>query len=290
MSKKYDRLLGHGDENDGIDEYDNPLPDWWLGLFAVSIVYGIGYGVYYHFIAGDSQVKRYEAEMAAAAQLYPEQEAPETLSYDEATLAAGEAVFTTTCVSCHAADMTGGIGPNLIDAEWRYGNTERAVVESITSGRPAGMPPWGPALGAEKVAQVAAYVLHKAGGPGPDDGPAPADAAPAPADAAPADAGNDGLASADPAGTAEPIAPPPGELDGATIFAQKCASCHSADMTGLVGPNLIDAEWIHGGTLDDITRTITVGVPEKGMIAWSTMMSAEEIDVVARYVHQRANE
>src|SRR5512134_1780916 len=44
MSKGKDVLLGHADEADGIDEYDNPLPDWWLGMFYLTIIWGIGYG------------------------------------------------------------------------------------------------------------------------------------------------------------------------------------------------------------------------------------------------------
>ena len=36
-------MMGHADDNDGIEEYDNPLPDWWVGLFLITIVYGIGY-------------------------------------------------------------------------------------------------------------------------------------------------------------------------------------------------------------------------------------------------------
>ena len=46
MAKENNRLLGHSDEADGIDEYDNPLPDWWLGLFWLTIVWALGYGVH----------------------------------------------------------------------------------------------------------------------------------------------------------------------------------------------------------------------------------------------------
>ena len=37
MSKDPDQILGHGDEADGIEEYDNSLPTWWLGLFVGSV-------------------------------------------------------------------------------------------------------------------------------------------------------------------------------------------------------------------------------------------------------------
>ena len=64
MSKETDRLLGNADEADGIEEYDNPLPDWWLGLFWLCIIWAIGYTVHYHFIAHRSQEKHLQAEMA----------------------------------------------------------------------------------------------------------------------------------------------------------------------------------------------------------------------------------
>ncbi len=66
-----DQVLGHADECDGIEEYDNRLPRWWLGLFYGSVVVGVGYGVNYHFIEGTSQAALYEAEVAAAEERWP---------------------------------------------------------------------------------------------------------------------------------------------------------------------------------------------------------------------------
>ncbi|NNK63068.1 MAG: hypothetical protein HKO98_07620, partial [Gemmatimonadetes bacterium] len=63
VSKETNRLLGHADEADGIEEYDNPLPDWWLGLFWFTIIWGIAYGVHYHFIGNRSQESELAAEM-----------------------------------------------------------------------------------------------------------------------------------------------------------------------------------------------------------------------------------
>lgn len=161
MSRKKDVLLGHAADNDGIDEYDNPLPDWWVGLFFVTLVGAIVYGVDYHFISHRSQAAMYEAEMAAAAERWPEQDAPKELAFDSATLDAGKQVYTQTCVACHGADLTGGIGPNLVDAEWIHGGEPEQIVKTISDGIPAkGMPAWGAVLGPEKVAQVAAWILH----------------------------------------------------------------------------------------------------------------------------------
>ena len=74
MSQERDRVLGHADDNDGIDEYDNQLPPWWTFMFFFTVVWGIGYAVDYHFISKRSQAASYEAEMLAAAEQWPEQE------------------------------------------------------------------------------------------------------------------------------------------------------------------------------------------------------------------------
>lgn len=71
---------------------------------------------------------------------------------------------------------------------------------------------------------------------------------------------------------------------GATIFQAKCMACHGMKGEGLVGPNLTDNYWIHGGTAEEIKRTIENGVLEKGMLAWKTMLSADDINAVTAFV------
>ncbi|RMH18506.1 MAG: cytochrome C oxidase subunit III [Gemmatimonadetes bacterium] len=167
MSKDTNRLLGHADEADGIDEYDNPLPDWWLGLFWVTILFAIVYSVHYHVIADRSIEADLAREMAAAEARWPDAaETPEAAAVEFAitpeAVAAGEQVFQTNCASCHGADLTGGIGPNLIDDEWIHGGTPEDVIRTITEGVPEkGMLTWGPLLSAEQIRDVAAYVLSK---------------------------------------------------------------------------------------------------------------------------------
>ena len=55
MSKDTNELLGHADEADGIEEYDNPLPDWWVGLFWITVIWAFGYTIHYHVIADERQ-------------------------------------------------------------------------------------------------------------------------------------------------------------------------------------------------------------------------------------------
>lgn len=71
---------------------------------------------------------------------------------------------------------------------------------------------------------------------------------------------------------------------GKEIFVKNCASCHANDGGGLVGPNLTDKYWIHGGGIKNIFKTIKYGVPQKGMISWQTQLSPNEMQEVASYI------
>jgi len=162
MSKITDDKLGHAADNDGIEEYDNPLPDWWLAMFYLCIIWAALYAVDYHFYSQRSQAATYDAEVADAALRWPA--LTQAASFDDSpeNLAAGEAVYNSTCVTCHGADLDGGIGVSLVDNEWKHGGSYDAIVAVVTDGVPAaGMPAWGGTLGPQKVGQVAAYILSK---------------------------------------------------------------------------------------------------------------------------------
>jgi cytochrome c oxidase cbb3-type subunit 3 len=72
--------------------------------------------------------------------------------------------------------------------------------------------------------------------------------------------------------------------NGEKIFVEKCQVCHAPGGAGLIGPNLTDEYWIHGGSALQIVKVITVGVAEKGMIPWDTLLSPEEILQVTAYI------
>jgi cytochrome c oxidase cbb3-type subunit III len=159
------QVLGHAAEADGIEEYDNALPNWWLGLFYCCIVWAAIYGAHYHFIAHRSEVKALAAEVADANKRWPQLAAAAAatrLEITPASVTAGEAIFKANCVACHGADMKGGIGPNLLDTTWIHGGQPEQILHTITVGVPEkGMLTWGPILGPEKVAQVASYVVAR---------------------------------------------------------------------------------------------------------------------------------
>jgi mono/diheme cytochrome c family protein len=71
---------------------------------------------------------------------------------------------------------------------------------------------------------------------------------------------------------------------GKSIFATNCVICHGSAGEGLVGPNLTDEYWIHGGSLEAIVQTIKVGNPAKGMVPWEPILSEREILQVASYI------
>jgi cytochrome c oxidase cbb3-type subunit 3 len=163
-----DRILEH--EYDGIREYDNPMPRWWLLTFAGTIIFSV---VYYFNVGpvgnGKGRIADYEDDMKAFAAAHPTPHAVVTLEELQALVTNHEAIedgkktFTTNCVVCHRADGGGLIGPNLADNYWIHGATLTDVYNTVNNGvLDKGMPPWGKVLKPEQVRNVAAYVstLH----------------------------------------------------------------------------------------------------------------------------------
>lgn len=75
-----------------------------------------------------------------------------------------------------------------------------------------------------------------------------------------------------------------GIKEGKSIYDEKCGVCHGAAGEGVVGPNLTDDYWLHGGSLGNIFHTITVGVPDKGMISWKDQLTPAQIRDCASYI------
>jgi cytochrome c oxidase cbb3-type subunit 3 len=72
--------------------------------------------------------------------------------------------------------------------------------------------------------------------------------------------------------------------EGAALFQTRCTPCHGEHAEGIVGPNLTDAYWLHGGKVGEVFKTIKYGVPEKGMIAWEKSLSATQIANLTNYI------
>jgi cytochrome c oxidase cbb3-type subunit 3 len=173
--KDQNQLLEH--EADGIREFDNALPKWWLYGFYFTIAFAVAYVVNYHvlstpIIGHKSIAAEYQAEMAEAARLAanrPGGTKGKVAFTDAANLAAGEAIFMgqrNLCHTCHRKDLGGLVGPNLTDDLWRHGCSVDEMVANVTSGfPPKGMLPFGSTqrLTDKELLQVVSFVISKRG-------------------------------------------------------------------------------------------------------------------------------
>lgn len=165
-----DRVI-KGHKYDGIKEYDNPMPGWWVWLFIGSIAFA---GFYYLGIGVFGFIDTYEEDLAESQhelQLIREAYAAANPVFeaDEATLAryvgdpsmiqAGAAIYEAVCAACHGDQGQGLIGPNLVDNYWMHGGTNEDIFEILTVGVPAqGMPAWDATHTPEQRAQLVAFI------------------------------------------------------------------------------------------------------------------------------------
>jgi len=174
-----DQILDHGNDYDGIKEYDNPLPLWFLYMFYVCVVFSFLYCGYYFGktsslirLTGNGQNLAVSGAILQAELITIQKAdaaAPFTAPSGEALMAAlknprhisrGAALFKANCVACHGEQAQGIVGPNLVDVFWIHGGKPEAVVHSIANGwMENGMPAWQPNLGVERVHWLAAYVM-----------------------------------------------------------------------------------------------------------------------------------
>lgn len=283
LKKEVREVETTGHQWDGIEEYNNPLPRWWVWVFYATIVWGIGYTIAYPAwplitqatpgLLGASTRADVAAEIAAvdasnaaikekliAADLNAFGADPELAGYAER---AGAAVFRTNCTTCHGSGAAGFEGkgyPNLLDDDWLWGGTMEDIHLTITHGirnttdpdaRYSEMPKFGVdgILDETQIAQVTEHVLAISGQE------------------------HDAAAAA----------------AGATVYADNCAACHLEDGSGdraQGAPKLTDAIWLYGGSREAIIETVSLarfGV----MPDWNERLSEDEIRAVAFYVHSR---
>jgi cytochrome c oxidase cbb3-type subunit 3 len=178
----HDRLLDH--EYDGIREYDNPMPKWWLWIFYATILYSVLYtlNVVPGLGSGPGRIAAYEADVAAAraklAAAAPAAGPAMTdagllaLAVDTGTREAGRQVYVNNCAACHREDGGGSIGPNLTDDYWLHGARPTEILTTVNTGvLDKGMPAWGEVLKPADVQHVVAYVttLHGTHPPNPKE-------------------------------------------------------------------------------------------------------------------------
>jgi len=166
-----DRLLGHA--YDGIQEYDNPLPGWWVWVFWATIVFSLGYWVYYQLGPGPSIIAQYEADVrdaaarqaaVAPASAAMTDEAILAMGKDARAMAAAKEIFATRCMPCHGPEGQGLVGPNLTDDYWIHGRRPTEILHTISEGVPEkGMVPWKDQLKREELPALAVYVLSLGG-------------------------------------------------------------------------------------------------------------------------------
>ena len=258
-----DNTTGHVWDVD-LKEMNNPMPRWWVGLFMITVFFGLSYfylypglGTYQGALKW-SQVGQMEKEIARG----NEQIAPiyaafkdkdiEKLAEDDQAMAIGDRLFMNNCAQCHGSDAGGSKGfPSLVDKDWLWGGDPEQIVETITNGRQGVMPALAEAVGtAEDARNLANYVLSLSGSPH---------------DAVKADLGKEKF----------------------TV----CMACHGEDgkgNTALGAPNLTDSVWLHGWGESAIIERINKGA-HNVMPAWDKKFTPEQINILAAYVWGLSN-
>lgn len=176
---------------DGIQEFDQKLPNWWLLTFYAAIVLFVTWWFCYyqlHWFHNDHQrvtmamnliQEKKNQELEATLARLDDHTLVKQWSSDPAILAAGEATYTTNCIACHGADLSATMTMNgqklplpglpLTDGTWKYGSKPMEIFRLINQGTPADsaghngarMQAWGQVLSPKKIAEVVAYLIAK---------------------------------------------------------------------------------------------------------------------------------
>jgi cytochrome c oxidase cbb3-type subunit 3 len=258
-----DATTGH--DFDGIQEYDNPLPMWWVWMFALSIVFAVGYLLWYPGLGNFDGISDWSSasQLEAAQQAHDERFQPlyeELAQLSEAELHAsrqamqvGRRLFINNCSTCHGVNARGAFGfPNLTDEEWIWGESFQNVKMAIAQGRSAAMPSWSAALGDDGIRDVTHYLLEMSGNE------------------------HDAEAAA----------------RGQQPYQTFCVACHGPQGKGnqaLGAPDLTNDIWLYGGTFERIAYTLRNG-RNGNMPAFDQVLSPEKIHVLSGYVTSLSEE
>lgn len=245
--------------DEDLVELNNPLPRWWLFLFIITILFAIGYLALYPGLGSyqgtlgwtqlsqlKAQQEEADAKMAPVLAELGAKSIAELQAHPDA-LRIGGNLFANNCATCHGSDAAGAPGyPNLTDGSWNWGSSDADLIQTITNGRQAAMPPWEAALGESGVAETAVYVQQLAGGKVDEE-----------------------LAA-----------------KGKKHYDTLCVACHGPNGNGnqmLGSPALNDRIWQYGGDYASIKHSIAKG--RNGMMpAQKDLLTAEEIKILVGYL------
>jgi cytochrome c oxidase cbb3-type subunit 3 len=249
---------GHVWDGD-LTELNNPQPRWWLWLFVLSVIWGLGYLVFYPGLGsspgtlGWTSQKQHAAEVRAANELQAPRYARfatlslEQLAQDPDAMGEVRSLFANGCAGCHGSDARGAPGfPNLTDGDWLYGNVPETLLATIGGGRMGAKPGRQAALTDAGVEEVVANVQSHSG----------------------------------------TAARPELVQAGAARYAVFCVACHGADARGnqmLGAPNLADTVWLYGGDADSLRVTIGAG-RQNQMPAHEALLGKDRVRLMAAYV------
>lgn len=249
-----------GHNYDGIEEYDNPLPGWWYWLFVLTIVYGLGYLIWYPGLgnfegtASWTSIGQLEVQQRQSDEKYEPLfarfgEMPvEELYLDQTAVKMGQRLFANNCAVCHGSIAAGGFGfPNLTDEVWTWGGNPADIKQTILGGRKAAMPAWGTIIDEQGITDVTSYVLSLSA----------------------READEDSIAR------------------GKTIFQQFCVACHGPEGTGMAvlgAPDLTNGVWLYGNSRSRIEFTIKNG-RQGEMPAFREKLGESKVHIVAGYIY-----
>ena len=256
-----------GHSYDGIEELDNPLPQWWFLLFVATLVFGGAYLLLYPgmgnwkgFLGWTStgELERHQlAHNRRYAPLFAQYaKTPiEKLVNNPKALSMGRRIFLNNCALCHGADAGGAFGfPDLTDNDWLWGGTPETIKTIIMDGRNGQMPAWGAVIGEQGVRNVSTFIRYQVGL---------------------IERVDDDVFNS-----------------GQKIYKETCSICHGASGEGnklLGAPNLTDSNWLYGSSQAEVEYTVRNG--RNGMMpAWKQILGEEKVHLVTAYIYSLSKE